>query len=52
MGTKDGIRNEHREAFAAGKFEEIPQHVLNLLKLQAEEKKAKEKPVKKEDKSE
>lgn len=36
----NAIRDEHREAFKAGKFSEIPQHALALLKEAAEAEKA------------
>lgn len=31
---KNPVRNEHREAYKAGKFDEVPQHVLALIKEQ------------------
>ncbi len=32
MGNPEGIRDEHREAFRSGRFDEIPSQVLHLLR--------------------
>lgn len=31
MVLKPAIRNEHHEAYRAGRFDEIPEHILPLL---------------------
>lgn len=45
MAQKPEIRNWHREAFAAGNLEGIPEHVIKLLEAEKkEEKKETKKP--------
>lgn len=39
MPAKPIVRNEHRESFAAGKFDEIPAEALAILQAQAPKQK-------------
>lgn len=38
MVLKPAIRNEHRESYREGKFDEIPPHVLLLLEAEESQK--------------
>lgn len=47
MVLKNPIRNEHREAFKNGEFEEIPADVLEMLHAEHEAAKPQKKEAKK-----